>query len=212
MDATWSATETGRYHLGQECTLKKLYVLLSGSPSSGDSYTFTVRQNGASPASGLVVEIADAATTGNDTANTISVSDDDELGMMVVPSSTPDVRDAYWGIVCYIEVAVSVTVEPPCATVDATGLVPTLRLDVIFGVPLATIDATAPAPTFVLSYTVEVPLATIDMAALTPAEIWAFAGVINLTPKPHSYALTLQKHTYSLTFKPHSYSLTVEKE
>lgn len=104
--AAWNDTESSNYQLAQECTLKKLYILLSGSPSQDDNYTFTVRLNGTSPGSGLVVTIADAATTGNDTTNTIAVSDSNELNLMVVPTSSPDSRDAYWGLVCYIAVPV----------------------------------------------------------------------------------------------------------
>lgn len=103
----WNATEAECYQLSGACTLKNLYVLLSGAPSSGDKYTFTVRQNGASPGSGLVVEIADTATTGNDTTNTISVSASDELDLMVEPYSNPDAQDAYWGLVCYVAAAAS---------------------------------------------------------------------------------------------------------
>lgn len=98
----WKATEAEKYQLAQVCTLKKLYMLLSDSPGADNDYTFTVRKNAASPASGLVVEIADAATTGNDTTNTITIANDDELDLMVVPTDTPTVRDAYWGLVGFI--------------------------------------------------------------------------------------------------------------
>ena len=97
----WTPTEAEKYQLAQVCVLKKLYMLLSGSPGAGNDYTFTVRQNAASPASGLVVEIADAATTGNDTSNTITISNDDELDLQVVPTGTPTVREAYWGLVSF---------------------------------------------------------------------------------------------------------------
>lgn len=99
LDDNWTATEAETYQLAQVCTLKKLYMLLSDSPGAGNKYTFTVRRNDTSPASGLVIEIADAATTGNDTSNTITISNDDELDLMCVPDSTPTVRTAYWGLV-----------------------------------------------------------------------------------------------------------------
>ena len=102
VDADWTVTEAATYQLAQECTLKKLYVLLNDSPGAGKDYTFTVRRDAGSPASGLVVEIADAATTGNDTAHTITVVDDNELDLMVVPTGTPTRRWAFWGLVGFI--------------------------------------------------------------------------------------------------------------
>lgn len=103
LDRAWTAIEVERYQLAQECVLKKLYVLLDGIPGIGNTYVFTVRQNTQSPVDGLVVTIPEEGTTGNDTTNTITVADDDELDMEVNPDSTPTVRRAYWGLVCYIE-------------------------------------------------------------------------------------------------------------
>jgi len=103
----WGGTEAQRYQLAQECVFKKLYVLLSGDPGGTDKYTFTVRLEGASPADGLAVEIAGGSTTGNDTAHTISVSDGEVVNLMCVPTDTPAVKDAYWGLVCYIVSAVA---------------------------------------------------------------------------------------------------------
>lgn len=99
----WTAIEAERYQLAQECKLKKLYMLLGGVPGAGDKYTFTVRLEGASPGGGLVVEIADVANTGNDTTNSIAVSDGETVNMMVAPTGTPQTVPAYWGLVCYIE-------------------------------------------------------------------------------------------------------------
>lgn len=99
----WETDEFRTYQLAQVCTLKKLYMLLNDSPGSNNKYTFTVRRNGTSPAGGLVVEIADAATTGNDTGNAVALINDDELDLMSVPTSTPTLRQAYWGLVSFIE-------------------------------------------------------------------------------------------------------------
>ena len=98
---SWSADETVRYQLGQACTLKKLYMLLSGSPGAGNKYTFTVRIAGAG--SNVVVEIADAATTGNSAALEDTVADGEFVGLEVIPTSIPTVRDVYWGLVGFIE-------------------------------------------------------------------------------------------------------------
>lgn len=88
-----------RLQLGQPCTLKKLYVQLTGSPGAGNKYTFTVQIAGGD--SNVVVEIADAATTGNSGVLEDTVGLDDYLSLKVVPDDTPTVRDAFWGIVSF---------------------------------------------------------------------------------------------------------------
>ena len=187
---TWTATEAQRYQLAQTCTLKKLYVLLNGSPGAGNNYTFTVRLEGASPGGGLVVAIANAATTGNDTSNEIAVSDGETVNMMVVPIDTPTVRDAYWGLVSFIETGVNVTIEPPLATIDSAGLVPTVTTTKFptIVVPLATASAAGLVPTFVLEPEILVPLATVEATGLTPTTVIIydlFYGYIeSITPHP----------------------------
>lgn len=96
----WEANEVETYHLGQVCTLKKLQVLLSGSPGAGNKYDFTIRIAGAD--SNVVATISDAATTGNSGALEDAVVLDEYVNLKVVPTDTPTVRDAYWGLVCYI--------------------------------------------------------------------------------------------------------------
>ena len=96
----WTSIESQRYQLGQICTLKKLYILLSDAPGAGTSYTFTVRIGGAD--SNVVAVVAGAATTGNSAALEDTVANDDYVNLQVAPSGAPTVRDAYWGLVCYI--------------------------------------------------------------------------------------------------------------
>lgn len=117
---TWDI-EGNRPDLGQECTLKKLYVLLSGSPGVGNSYDFTVRVAGAS--SDVTVHIHDNDTTGNSGALDDTVADDEYVGLMVVPLSSPTVRDAYWGLVCFIAppVAPTVTTQAASSIEDTTA-------------------------------------------------------------------------------------------
>ncbi|MBA7697257.1 hypothetical protein ES703_105920 [subsurface metagenome] len=105
--AGWFGTESTRLQLGQSCTLKKLYLLLSAAPGDGKSYTFTLRKPGNGQADGnLTVTITGAATTtGSDLVNTDAISDDDYVDLKCVPANTPDVADAYWGLVGYIEPA-----------------------------------------------------------------------------------------------------------
>jgi hypothetical protein len=100
-NGSWDSTEANRYQLGNECTLKKFYVLLNDSPGEGKSYTFNIRNGDAG--TDLTVIIADTDTSGNDTAHTESVSAGDTLTIECAPSGTPTARDAYWGLVCYIE-------------------------------------------------------------------------------------------------------------
>lgn len=100
---TWASTEATCYSLGQTCTLKKLYVLLSTFPGGGKSYTLTLRKPGNGQADGnLTVTIAEAATTGNDTVNEDAIANDDYVDLKCTPAGTPIVADAYWGVVGYI--------------------------------------------------------------------------------------------------------------
>lgn len=100
LEDDWTTSESDRRQAAQACTLKDLYVLLNDSPGSGNSYIFTLRKGAADTT--LEVTIADAATTGNDTANDVAIVNDNLLGMQVVPISVPSSRDAYWGLVCFI--------------------------------------------------------------------------------------------------------------
>lgn len=102
---SWTADEIQRYQLGQECTIKKLYVLLSGSPGVGNKYDFTIRVAGGD--SNVTVEIAGGDTTGNSGVLEDTVADDEYVDLKCVPDSSPSVRDAYWGLVCYIHVPVN---------------------------------------------------------------------------------------------------------
>lgn len=103
----WTTTESSRLQLGQACILKNLYVQLENAPGDGNSFTFTVRipDPGDTRKDGnLTVTITGAATTtGNDTAHTDIISDDDELSFESDPTSSPSSGDVYWGLVCYIE-------------------------------------------------------------------------------------------------------------
>lgn len=98
-EAAWSS-EVGRRQYALACALKKLYVALTGSPGEGKSYTFTLRDDAAGTA--LAVTIADAATSGNNTVNVVSVGDLSLLAMECAPANTPTVRQAYWGLVNYM--------------------------------------------------------------------------------------------------------------
>jgi len=94
----WTADESLRYQLGQVCKVKKLHILLDGSPGAGTKYDFTIRIAGAD--SNVVATISDAATTGNSGALEDTVDLDEYVDLECEPTNTPTARDAYWGFVC----------------------------------------------------------------------------------------------------------------
>lgn len=65
----------------------QIYVNLTVAPGSGKSYTVAVSVNGTPSA--VSVTISDAATTGNNTASSVSVSAGDLIAFKVTPSGTP---------------------------------------------------------------------------------------------------------------------------
>ena len=130
----WSTVEGDLQALGLSCVLRKLYVLLSAAPGSGNTYTFTPRVNAGSPADGLSVAITGTATTGNDTTHAIHLTAGDNVALMVVPDSTPDVADAYWGLVCYTGV-----IADAASAIAAATSVSALSTQVVPG--LAAINA-----------------------------------------------------------------------
>lgn len=117
---TWRsvAQEERVIQLGQSCTLKKLYMLLSAAPGGGKSYTFTVRV--AESDSNVVATVADAATTGNSGALEDTVADDDYIAFKSSPDGTPAEPAVYWGVVSYIAPPVPQTVGG--GSVGITGI------------------------------------------------------------------------------------------
>lgn len=99
---TWNASEIYYPSIGQACILKKLYMLLSAAPGAGKDYDFTVRKGDPLGDSNVTVNIGDAATTGNSGVLEDTILDDDLVMLKSVPTNTPDIVDAYWGLVSYI--------------------------------------------------------------------------------------------------------------
>ena len=103
---SWTANENEHYQLGQVCTLKKLYILLSAAPGVGSKYDFSLNIAGA----GNVVTTVDGTnTTGNSGELTDTVALDEYVDLKVVPDSTPNVADTYLGFVSYIAPVESTT-------------------------------------------------------------------------------------------------------
>lgn len=96
---SWIATEDDRYQLGQVCTLKKLHVLLSAPPGAGNDYDFALRIAGTNV---VTLQISDANITGDSGVLSDTVALDEYVNLRVIPTSSPNVADAYWGFVCYI--------------------------------------------------------------------------------------------------------------
>lgn len=88
-----------RLQLCQVCVLKKLYVILAGTPGAGNSYDITVRV--AKADSDVTVHIHDSDTAGNSGALTDTVALDDYVNLKSVPLSTPTARAIKWGLVSY---------------------------------------------------------------------------------------------------------------
>jgi len=115
----WNVSEAYYPTMGQACILKKLYVLLSAAPGADKDYDFTVRIGDPLADSNIVVNIGDAATTGNSGALEDTMSDDDLIMLKVVPTDTPTVVDAYWGLVSYVAPPVAPT---PVVDGDLIGI------------------------------------------------------------------------------------------
>jgi len=75
-------------------SLSRLYVRLNGSPGSGDSYTFTVRRNGADTS--LSCTISGSATDCSDTADSVQLQAGDLIAIAAVPTSSPTGRQMSW--------------------------------------------------------------------------------------------------------------------
>ncbi len=78
------------------CTIKNLYVKLSGSPTAGKSYEFSIYRNGVQEATS-VFTVADTATTGSAENIAIACSPGDTLSFSSISAGTPTARRASWG-------------------------------------------------------------------------------------------------------------------
>jgi hypothetical protein len=78
-------------------TLSNLYVRLDGTPggaSTGKSYTFTVRKNGADTT--VTCTILETATTCSDTTNSVTFNAGDRISIKTVASGGPTGREMRW--------------------------------------------------------------------------------------------------------------------
>ncbi len=89
-----SATETDQDRIGgiTSISIGGMYVVASGAPSAGKSWTYTLRVNGSD--TGLSVTIADAATTGNASASPITITSTDTWCIKVTNVGAPGAPSA----------------------------------------------------------------------------------------------------------------------
>lgn len=98
----WTATEADRQALGIGCVIKDLYVKVQTDPTTAlSSWTFALRQSGSTSA--LSVNIASGATTGNDTANDITITSSNLLNIICTPTLLPVTGNVWYGMTAYIE-------------------------------------------------------------------------------------------------------------
>ena len=121
----WDNAEAERYQLGQVCTIKKLHILLNGTPGAGKKYDFTVRVAGAG--SNVVATVSALNTTGNSGVLEDTVDLDEYIDLESDPDSSPTARDAYWGLVCFTEEAppagVGMGAKPPIMELLLAGVI-----------------------------------------------------------------------------------------
>ena len=76
------------------CTMSNFYVNLSTAPGLGNSYTFTIRKNGANTP--ISVTISGNQLSGSNTTNTSTFTSGDTFTVISVPSGTPNFTEARW--------------------------------------------------------------------------------------------------------------------
>lgn len=85
---TWFTNENNyKVVMAVAGTLANFYVKFTNAPGVGTSKTITVRKNGSDTA--CAVTIADAATTGSDTSNSVAFSVGDTLSLKIADSGSP---------------------------------------------------------------------------------------------------------------------------
>lgn len=95
----WSATESTRNLLIEDCTVKNLYIALTSAPGAGTSIAFNLRKNSGS--AGLSVTIADTNTSGDNAAD-VPYAQSDTISLESVPTSTPTTSVLVTGIMLFI--------------------------------------------------------------------------------------------------------------
>lgn len=161
----YSATESTAQVRLPGCSVKNLYVRLSAAPGVAASRTITWRDNGASSA--LAVTIADPATTGSDTSNTIAHTANQTAGFQLAVSAVPNPAACHAHMSVALVTVQPVVVSPGTIASTAAVYAPTLVPGSITVSP-GTITSTALART---------PTITHGPITVTPATIASTAVV-----------------------------------
>lgn len=96
-----SATEV--YGGATSWTMSNLRVVLNASPGTPRSYTYKARKNAAD--GGPSVTIADAATSGTDGSNTMTVASGDAIDLEIIATNTPSSRVGRFCSIQYMDPA-----------------------------------------------------------------------------------------------------------
>jgi hypothetical protein len=84
----WATTEPGaKIPFPEAGTLSNFRLRLDAAPGSGKQWVFTIRKNGV--ATGLTITIANSATTGADTTDSVSIAAGDQISVSCTPTGTP---------------------------------------------------------------------------------------------------------------------------
>ena len=107
-DVSGGWTAGGVNNIGNPTTfgVRDLYWLIQTAPGAGNSWTFTVRVNDVDTS--LALTIADAATSGSNLTDSITVVDGDTLGIFSHPVSSPTAAGVMtWSAVQFIANAIT---------------------------------------------------------------------------------------------------------
>lgn len=113
----WDSTESITQVKPPAGDYKKFYVRIGTAPSAGDSRTYTFRDNGGDTS--LAVTIADAATTGNDTTHTHTMSGGGNTGhIKQTTAGTPAsiTNGVHWGYVIAVAQGGGTTIKDIIST------------------------------------------------------------------------------------------------
>lgn len=93
---SWNVAERSYKLISTDGIIKNLRVKLTAAPGAGTHYDFSLMLNGAPTA--LTVEIANAATLGDNTINEIDVTGGDYISIQCDPDTNPNAVYASWTI------------------------------------------------------------------------------------------------------------------
>lgn len=92
----WSATDS-RFQGVRTMDMHDLIVVLTAAPGVGKTRAFTLMVNGG--ASALVATVSGTDTEGEDVIHTVNLADADVVSIRTVPSGSPALARAAWGLV-----------------------------------------------------------------------------------------------------------------